>query len=485
MFTANKRFLSFSLNENVIKLVQAQSSGLVEKVARVSAAETTPDALAQALKTLLNGFDRKASVICVIPSSVATSKVIEVPSSDPDEIKSIVNLQVSRHTPYSREEVLVGFINLGPGAANHTKIHLVIVHRNVVKDRLTILEKSALSPDKILFVPEGVGRLYFKGLNLKKDSQPVGLIDVALSSVNFMVVARGAVTFCRSIPIGVKQIIESQESVNKLLEEIAKSIEAYTSEEGEDPLGSFVVTTDNDVVKNMLPALKEGLKAEICVSSFVNLIKLGAVKNKLLKDFADDSFLDAIAPPIVAAKCEVNLMPEEMIMKKAVEKQSKDAKWIVIQTLVILVLLGSAITSKIYFKYTFLNQNLQKRYASQKQEVEKLQERINKIKVVKQYLQSRMISLEVIRELYKATPTQIYLNSIALDEDGALLVSGISASPTGISDSMSQVYNYEKALAAASLFSKVKRKSMTNKKDNNKDVVAFEIAVQVEETPKE
>ncbi|MEI7998134.1 MAG: pilus assembly protein PilM [Candidatus Omnitrophota bacterium] len=479
MFGNDKRYLSFSLNESVIKIVQAKSSGVVEKVARASASDVSLDNLGGVLKTLLNGFDRKAAVICAIPASVVTSKIIEVPSSDPQEIKAIINLQVSRHTPYSREEVLVGFFNLGPGSPNNTKVLLVIAHRNVIKDRLTILEKASLSADKILFVPEGVGRLYSKGLNLKKESAPLGVIDVSLQSVNFMVVAKGAVTFSRSIPIGIKQIIESQEIVTKILEEINKSIAAYTSDEGEAAIGSFVITTDNDVVNNLLPALKEGLKSEVRISSYVNLIKTGSVKSKLQRDFADDSFLDVIAPVVSVAKCEVNLMPEEMILKKTVERQSKEAIKTVVASLLILILLGATIMSKIYFKDAFLNQNLKARFASQKQEVQNLQGHLNKIKIVRQYLQSRMISLDIIREFYKITPPQIYLSSIVFDESGELMITGISASPTGISDSMSQVYSYEKILSGSSFFQKVTRKAMATKKDSGKDVVTFELALQV------
>src|SRR5262249_30935382 len=148
-------------------------------------------------------------VVCVVPANAATSKNIEVPSSDPQEIRSIINLQASRHTPYSREEVLIGHINLGHTSAGNTKILLVIAHRNVVKDRLDVLDKCGLVPEKVLFVPEGVGRLYAKGLNLKKDAASLGVIDVTVNFVNFLIVARGSVVFSRSIPLGIKQLVEA------------------------------------------------------------------------------------------------------------------------------------------------------------------------------------------------------------------------------------------------------------------------------------
>ena len=173
MFASDKKYLTISINEGVIKLAQATSSGKIEKIARGSYAVTPEgDEALKALRSLLPSFDRKALVICVIPANAATAKNIEVPSSDPEEIKSIINLQASRHTPYSKEEVLISYINLGANAANNTRILLVIVHRNGVKERVSILEKAGLNVDKVLFVPEAQARFYSKALNLKKDSPP-------------------------------------------------------------------------------------------------------------------------------------------------------------------------------------------------------------------------------------------------------------------------------------------------------------------------
>src|SRR5258708_332156 len=161
MFGSDKKYLTIYINDGVIKVAQATSSGSLEKVARGSYTETPGgDEAAKALKFLLALFNRQACVICVIPASAATAKNIEVPSIDPEEIKSIINLQASRHTPYSREEVLISYINLGMNASNNTRLMLVIVHRSMVKERVSILEGSGLDVDKIIFVPEAQARFY-------------------------------------------------------------------------------------------------------------------------------------------------------------------------------------------------------------------------------------------------------------------------------------------------------------------------------------
>ncbi len=192
------------------------------------------------------------------------------------------------------------------------------------------------------------------------------------------------------------------------------------------------------------------------------------MRKKLQSDFGDDSFLDVIAPASTAAKCEIDLMPEEMILKKTVERQSKEASKAGVAAVIIMVLVGAMIMSNIYFKDTFLNKNLREHFAPQKEQVEKLEMQMNKAKLVRGYIKHRMVCLDMIHELYTITPHSIYLNNITVDEEGTVTIDGIS-------DSMSEVFSYVKSLDDSAMFKEAKTKSTSTKKDNGKDVAAFEI----------
>ena len=269
MFGSDKKYLTISINDGVIKVAQAASSGSLDRVARGSFAPTPGgDEAVKALKSLLGPFNRKASVICVVPANAATAKNIEVPSTDPEEIKSIINLQASRHTPYSREEVLISYINLGISASNNTRLLLVIVHRELVKERISILERAGLDIDRILFVPEAQARFYSKGLNLKKEVPPFGVIDFSLNASSFVVISKGSLLFVRHIPVGIKAIMEGAESVTRLQDELKKSMDAFTQEDGSAAPTSYVVTTANEAVGNILPQLKASLNIELKVFEF-------------------------------------------------------------------------------------------------------------------------------------------------------------------------------------------------------------------------
>ena len=76
------------------------------------------------------------------------------------------------------------------------------------------------------------------------------------------------------------------------------------------------------------------------------------------------------------------------------------------------------------------------------------------------------------------TPSEIYLTGIVLEEDGSLTLAGVS-------QSMSQVFSYVKALGDSTMFQNAKTKSTSTKKDGNKDVAIFEVTLKLNDGHKE
>lgn len=475
MFTSDKKYLSISINDNSLKVAQVKSSGAVEKVARVQAVSNSPEDLAKALKTALSGFDRKAPVVCVIPAANATSKSIEVPSNDPQEIKSIISLQATRHTPYSRDEIIISYANMGSTDKNNTRILLVIAHRNVVKERIDICAKAGLNPEKISFAAEGIGRFYAKTFGKHPPSSSIGIVDVSLTGITYTVLVKGFAVFSRYIPIGIKAIMEGADTQAKLIEEFNKSISGFVNEDIDTPPLKYLVTTDHEVVKNIIPSLAQSLNVDFQFAPFTNYIKSStAIKKRLISEYGDDSFLDVIASGITASKSEVNLMPEEIVMKKQFERQTFELSKAGIAAVILMILCAAIILIKIYFKEEFLSKNLRDKFAPQREEVKKLQQIQNKNRLVREYLKERMVSLETLKGLYDVTPTEIYLSNISLSETGDISIEGVS-------DSMSRVFAYVKALEDSRLFKGVKTKSTATKKDKGKDAAVFEITMKLEE----
>jgi len=148
-------YICISLGDDLLKIAQVKGSLKACKVLNVFSKDIKGMSEADLPKTVqsaLSSFNaKKYTAVCVVPPSMVTTKNIEVPSTNPEEIKSIVGLQAGRHTPFSRDEIQVGFVNIGVYKSNYSKILLVIANKNVLKSQLEVFEKAGIKIEKVLF----------------------------------------------------------------------------------------------------------------------------------------------------------------------------------------------------------------------------------------------------------------------------------------------------------------------------------------------
>lgn len=478
----NSGTISICLGDEGIKIAYLEVTGFpkLSHAAKRDLHGLSETDLPKAVQSLLASRNvRLGRAIVVIPSNQATTKNIEIPSRDPVEIKSIINLQAGRHTPYSREEILVSFITIGVYQTNYTKVLLVIMNRNVVKRQITILEKAGLKIDQILFAPEGIARFYSRALNLTREDMPVGIIDIASQSTDFIIAFHGTVIANRSIPIGLKSLTtQGKEAREKLVMELAKSIESYQSEDIDKSPKTFILTGDDAPTKELQPILKEKFHANIKIVPYLNCVTASkTVLSKMAGEYNGDSFLDVIASAAAAQETQVDLMPEEMRLQKTIEEQSRQIIKTGILAVLILLLVFAVFFDKLYFTTAFKDK-LTQNYSQTRQEARVLEAFSDKTRIIKDYLNSRMTPLKLIKELYKILPEGIYLETINLDDKSSILIRGTS-------ESMSLVFSLQTALEASSFFKSVETRSTSSKQNRGKEMTAFEIGFKLKTAKEE
>ena len=465
------RFISVAITSAFVKVAQVTANGVVEKLVKKSIDSHGVDA---ALRQALVGFDtKKAGILCAVPGDVATTKNIELPSVDREEIESILALQASRFTPFSKDEILTSYIKLGSPKANFTRVLLVVVKREAVKERLAWMRAAGLNVETVVFVPEATARFYAKVYSLPKSDAPVGLIDVSRQSTNFIVMARGTVVMFRNIPLGIEHLAGAGESSRELIDGIKASLDAYEQEGiGIKPV-QFHVTFAHPILTGLVVPLAEALGGKVSITPYATLVNASKmIKDLLANDFTDESALDVISVGAMAVKCEADLVPQEVRDHRAVSQKGRETLTAGILILASLVFIGGGLLSKIYFKDRFLKQNLIAKYSEQRQEVQDLESLISRTRILRQYLETRTLPLEAIRELFRIIPQEIYLTNITKDDEGNLSIQGVS-------ESMSKVFGFVTVLEESPFFDGVKTKSTAAKKDRGKDVASFEIVMRL------
>jgi len=483
MFSKNKDYLAISSVDECLKFAHVrvtptdkQIVGVVKKDLRGIAPEEWPG-IAKALVSELGVS--KPSAIYVLSASAVTTKNIEVPSIDPVEIKSIIDLQAGRHTPYSREEILIGYINIGVFQRNYTKVLLVIVNRDQILKQVNILMQAGIKIEKVVFAPEATALFYAQVMKIKTDDLPVGIIDVSHDTTDFMVEWNKTIVTSRSIPVGMDQLIKEGEAAReKLLAELGQSVEVYQNEDIGKPPSQYILTCDDAKLQELQPAFMDKLKTNINVVPFLDHMTASQpVMLKLVSEYNDDSFLSVITAGMMLDQLRLDLTPDEIRSQRAMEEKGRQIIMLAIYGLIILVLVCAISFSKIYFRSVYLDK-LKKDYAVKQKVVKVLDNVAQKTRIIKDYTSDRLVTLDTVKTLYDLIPEEMYLQSITFEDNGSILIQGVS-------ESMSRVFNLVTALEESPLFKSVKTKSTSTKQERGKDVAVFELSFRLESAPDE
>ncbi len=466
--------IGIDFSNNLLRIACLNTHSPKKEVTQLFLHETAGLSDSEIIKLIsssLSTLETKAErVITIVPSDSIITKNIEIPSVEPKEIKDIIDLQASRHTPYSREEVAVGYIHIGTYRQNYSKILLIIAARNIMERHCTLLEKTALKLEKILLVPESLGRVANKIFKIADDNLPVILLHVDQMNSDFIIIFKNKAVFIRSIPLGAQQLSGGSDDRNRtrFTEEVKKSLEAYQNEDIEKMPYTAVLTGAIQDLKQLEQPLNDALQLPVRIIPYFNYLDLSSDAQRLMLQTKDVSFFGLIASLITGKDAQVDLIPERVGLRKSLEKRTAELIRTGITVLVLLILIISIFASKIYFQDAYLNK-ISEQHEVLSKEVSELENDFTKISLIKDFLSNAGYPLEIIAQIYEQIPMELELNYIKFDEQGRLTLRGTA-------ESRSAIYGFVERLEKAKYFSDIKTKYATTRREGLKDFSDFEIA---------
>ncbi len=464
--------LGFELDENHLKIVHVRLRGLKREIANV-VVYPVHGLFDDGILHLIHQAAEKFQVInprvyLTVPLPLVITRNIEIPSQDPQEIKEIVNLQASRHTPYARAEIIVDTLSLGLVRERYSKVLLVIVPKETVNKQIQLLDRAGLKLEKVFFPPEAIAMVAVKMAGRDADVT-MGILHMDHGFTTFLVVQRGKLLFMRGIHIGASQLVEEKESyLDRFQDELEKSMETYSADEVGPPLKSLILLGILNDVTDFDDILAEAFKIPLKRQSYAEHFNLSESARGAVFSSKMISFLNLIAPMSFYDKIKVDLTSEEKKLKIQLEKRAGEMLKMGILTLVLFSLIFVNVTSKISFKKAYLKQ-ITTHYLPVRDSAKQLEQMLAKTELVKSYLLSRGNSLQALTELYDATPLDIRLTEIKYDESSSKF------SIKGTSSVMSSVFSFVSELDKSSIFKNVKTKYVTSRNESGRDVADFEI----------
>ena len=477
-FKRKKKIMTaLEIDGGKLKIVQSEFFGKTRKINKVIAEEivSSPDSrdekISARIKDLFKGLNIEPDSVIIIASyQTAIIRNLEFPSIDSAEIKNMVELQISKQTPFAADEIIYDYTVLSINAEGYSRVLLSIVHQDVIKRYFKILKAAKVKVERVALSSEGLFAWYRFAHQERPGDEPYVLINVDFGKSNFTVILKDKLTFCRNIFVeGLESLSGAQEWQEKLVSEIKHSIYAYRNEVDSKEVDKIVITgaealtasLNEDFLKDKLT-----LAVEI-IPQFENIPEAGdslGRDNSVIKNISLASLLGFA---LTADKPKINLIPLQLRLEKGLKERGKDLYLFGVCLAAILMIISSIFLGKVYNKKQYL--------ARLKEETLKIQDKANKlsgmqkeIEGVKKRIVKRDFALNCIYEIHKIIFPEIYLTAISSDGESQVILRGVSSA-------MSEVFDFLNALEKSECFQNVKTKFVTTRKIGNKVLTEFEI----------
>jgi len=470
--------IGISLTENDIKLVHArnlQGRLSIQNLRHKKFSSGEAGDMGQYLVSALDELKLSSCrVVCVLPSSLFISKNVDMPSTDREEIKKIIDLQAGRYTPYSRDEIVIDFTCVDTPGQHYTNVLLVIVNRLVIDRCGVIFDQAGLDLDRIIVASEGLALAYAAFSKTAGDGA-IGGVYLDWENSDFTVVDNGQMLFVRSIPVGAKHFTESLESARTdFLKELNQSIAGYQNQGIGRAVKTLLLTGLIEgfgfLEKEIKTAIPQVETSQMTVEMVPYEKHFDFSKDALqsVKSEKEVAWLEVIASLAGGDRLKIDLTPKEVRMRRQVREGGKDVMVLGILIMMLLALIVFFLAAKMFI----LKTRVAKLEALDKaitKEAQLLERTSTKARVLDNLLKKRDGGLYAFQKLMSLIGEEIYLASFSYDDQGNLKFAGTA-------DSMSRVFAFVTKLEESNYYRDVKTEQTKSRREGKREVADFEIS---------
>ncbi|MFH1288093.1 MAG: PilN domain-containing protein [bacterium] len=466
MIFGKNKYVIIELDSERLKMIHFSSGGKKRKILHLAVKDIidfSEKQIAGCIVELLAEWEAKMDKVYVsISRQQITTRNLKLPSSNNKEITEMVDLQLSKLTPYSREEIVTN-IQIIKVENGYSKILLLIIHRDIINRLLKIMDFGAIRPEEFYLSSEGVSLNYDGKISGNDGGKvPIGIIDIDYKWSDFVVIKESKLLLVRSINIGRTNLDQVEgDYKNKFVEEIKRLFEVYGSSDIDGEIKKIVLCGASADLTDIADLIKQNFNLDV---------EIGAVSEPSLQSQKSVSFSSLMglgARVGLKPAPAINLTPAELTMERRLISRGEEIMLTGAMLFFIVILGMSVFFEKLYFRKENL-QVLLEQYKSREVEVSIIEKKSAKINLIKEKIDSKLSVLNIISEIYKRTPGDLYFSAINFDRRRGIVLRGYSEDP-------SNIFEFVNQMEASPYFNQVKTTYMTKRKVADISLTDFEL----------
>jgi hypothetical protein len=425
-----------------------------------------PAAISASLSSILkqNQCTKDFDVFVVLNRNKITVRRVDLPSQDPKEIEQMLGLYLIRQIPYHKEEVCWAYQNLGFDGVSNSHLILAIALKNVFKNIVSSFIPINILPESILMSSQGVVH-YVADACRDKTALPgtYVILDIDANYSDLVLVHNHKLGSSVIIPQGAGQLKSNQEK-ERFAVELKQALVALNNEIPDAKSEKLFLTGASEAQLTFI---------ETVLAKDFNL----KVQYLSSRDYDDCTFagLNGISLSAVlgfgaqVAKNDIKFIVPELQIRKELKSKVQQLMILGISLVYILISLGGIALVRLAQKQ-FYAASLKSRVALMSKDTKELEDITMKLKVAKQYVDSKASVLSLLYELSQLCPDSITITNYNWEWQK-------SFSFRGYAQQISDILAFTNTLSNSEFFKGAQNRYTRRRKMKDKDVVDFEIVV--------
>lgn len=374
-----------------------------------------------------------------LPYDQMLMRIVELPTTDPVEMNSMIGLQIDKFSPFPEDKIAVSYEVL----ANYEggcRVLIVAVQKDVIEFMGTVFGTAGIKLHRIDADIMGWWRLISNHGDISDSNRHVILL-LESGKGSWLIIQQGVPVLFNTASPG--DDLSEEGYASEIVEELNSMILSLDVEHGAVPLNGLDIWHRNVDPENLVKCLQDefNLKARVFSLDSLPLLSEGLARRLL-------------NPPFVPSVGKLQGLRSVLDMVPLVWRQQEAASGVkrrlIIATGLILgvwVLSGSAFMAGFHVEKSRLKalENQMSLLREPTEEVRILQKRV---KSFEQYLDRTHSGLECLREITRMLPEDVYLTSFKFRK-------GKNAFFRGEAISVEPIYDFKQALDKSSLFSRI------------------------------
>ncbi len=426
--SASRQAAVLEITPRAAKVVVASSTNplQIERVNASTLADHTGDALA-AVKALLEQPLGVKEVGVLFGREVFSLQRLELPSVNPKEISSMLELQLGKLTPYPRTDILYSYMPIGSLREGYTTVLLAISPKTLIDEILQYCKSKGLSAQWVGVSTEGLEAWW----SASRTGTPVAegqlmvVIDVDFASTDCAILSPNhQLLFTHSIPIGAEQLATNEQSKLRWLGELIRLPRILVHEDVKGQIGRGVMAGITEGLDSIIEQIMNQWGVTIDVLDPLRMAASESIRSKA--KLTKVSYTAAIGALKLGKAPRLDLIPHEARVTQALHTRSKDLEQLVMNLAVVLFLVVLLLGQRMWLLGRY-QAALKERLAPLEEKAAAVQSQQNNMQQLQQWLDPSRAALGVIQAVALAADPAITVTQLSFKAGEPVKIRGSAA----------------------------------------------------------